>query len=242
MRRHCSGRGGRRFESCHSDQQTRVSRKPEFSRRSSASGESWTDPVAQLPVSLEDVDIGMVAENEPVMNSRRPNTPTGLLLADLPAGSRTAWASDTIGNGLVPRQAAWYRKPQLAFSDALATVRHRLWIPETFEISPDHRDSLKIREFSIRSVEVKRFGAIRFAGIGCLSRAPAPLRDRLFGPLSMGSVGCSGWCAGPPASAGRRSRPARRGPRPISARGVASRVRPSCALHSGTPWQHADGP
>lgn len=199
-------------------------------RRSSASSESWTIPSPHCRFPSRTSISAWWPKTNRSMNSRRPNTPTGLLLADLPAGSRTARAGETIGNGLVPRQAAWYRKPQLAFSDALATVRHRLWIPETFETSPDHRDSLKIRDFSIRRVEVKRFRAIRFAGIGCLSRAPAPLRDRLFGPPSMGSLGCSGWCAGPPGSAGRRSRPARLSPRPISARGVAGRVRPSCTL------------
>lgn len=56
----------------------------------------------------------------------------------------TLWASEALGSGLVPRQAAWYRKPRLTFSDALATVRHRLWASETFETSRDHRDRLEI--------------------------------------------------------------------------------------------------
>ncbi|MEC5413444.1 hypothetical protein VSX63_17715, partial [Aurantimonas sp. C2-4-R8] len=44
----------------------------------------------------------------------------------------------------MPRQAAWYRKRQITFSDALATVRRQLWVSETFETSRDHRNPLEI--------------------------------------------------------------------------------------------------
>ncbi|MEC5384070.1 hypothetical protein VSX64_25755, partial [Aurantimonas sp. C2-6-R+9] len=51
----------------------------------------------------------------------------------------TLWAGEALGNDPMPRQAAWYRKRQITFSDALATVRRQLWVSETFETSRDHR-------------------------------------------------------------------------------------------------------
>jgi hypothetical protein len=46
--------------------------------------------------------------------------------------------------GLMPRQAAWYLKPVLTFSDALAAVRRRLWASEFMSCSPSDRDSATI--------------------------------------------------------------------------------------------------
>jgi hypothetical protein len=57
----------------------------------------------------------------------------------------TLWASEALAqDGVTPRQAAWYRKPQLTFSDALAAVRQRLWALATFSTSPDAGDVAKI--------------------------------------------------------------------------------------------------
>jgi hypothetical protein len=43
--------------------------------------------------------------------------------------------------GLMPRQAAWYVKPVLTFSDAIAAVRRRLWASEFMSCSPSDRES-----------------------------------------------------------------------------------------------------
>ena len=43
-----------------------------------------------------------------------------------------------------PRQASWYSKQNLTFSDALAAVRHRLWWPEGFAISRPGNDLVKV--------------------------------------------------------------------------------------------------
>jgi hypothetical protein len=46
---------------------------------------------------------------------------------------------------VAPRQAAWYTKPCLTFSDALALVRQHLWLAQpTFRISTAEPDMLKI--------------------------------------------------------------------------------------------------
>jgi hypothetical protein len=45
---------------------------------------------------------------------------------------------------LVPRQAAWYRKSALTFSDAIAAVRRRLWASEFMSCSPSDRDNATI--------------------------------------------------------------------------------------------------
>jgi hypothetical protein len=57
----------------------------------------------------------------------------------------TLWANETFADRpALPRRAAWYAKPQLTFSDALATVRQQIWHSAPFSISPDHRDMAEI--------------------------------------------------------------------------------------------------
>jgi len=47
------------------------------------------------------------------------------------------WASDLAARDLVqPRRAAWYVKPTITFSDALAAIRRQLWIAQAFSTSP----------------------------------------------------------------------------------------------------------
>lgn len=46
--------------------------------------------------------------------------------------------------GATVRQAAWYPKPVLTFSDALALVRHHLWLYWTFHLSADKPDMVKV--------------------------------------------------------------------------------------------------
>ena len=53
----------------------------------------------------------------------------------------THWASDLAARGIVlPRRAAWYAKPAVTFSDALAAIRRQLWITQAFSTSPNARD------------------------------------------------------------------------------------------------------
>lgn len=55
------------------------------------------------------------------------------------------WANDLATTvGLSLRTAAWYAKPKLTFSDAIAAVRRHIWQHQIFCISPPDRDSLKI--------------------------------------------------------------------------------------------------
>jgi hypothetical protein len=47
-------------------------------------------------------------------------------------------------HGLTTRTAAWYPKALPTFSDAIALVRHRLWVYFTFPISVDDADMVKV--------------------------------------------------------------------------------------------------
>jgi hypothetical protein len=56
----------------------------------------------------------------------------------------TLLATDLHRRGkLQVRQAAWYRKPQLTFSDTIAAVRQQLWTGSFFAWSPNHRTKSK---------------------------------------------------------------------------------------------------
>jgi hypothetical protein len=57
----------------------------------------------------------------------------------------TLWASDLAARGLVlPRQAAWYAKPAVTFSDALAAVRRQVLLAQAFSTSTRSRDMTTI--------------------------------------------------------------------------------------------------
>ena len=57
----------------------------------------------------------------------------------------TLWANDLAAHGLVlPRRAAWYAKPAVTFSDALAAVRRQLWTAQAFSTSAPDRDMVEI--------------------------------------------------------------------------------------------------
>jgi len=58
----------------------------------------------------------------------RRTTPTLLGLYSLIA----LWATELFEAGAVPRGASWYAKAHLTFSDAIAVVRYRLWLPDEF--------------------------------------------------------------------------------------------------------------
>lgn len=55
----------------------------------------------------------------------------------------TVWSNEALKDGWKPRQAAWYAKSRLTFSDALAVVRAKLW-SASFETSRQDRDVVKI--------------------------------------------------------------------------------------------------
>ena len=68
--------------------------------------------------------------------------------ADHAGAARPVLAGDALGRGpggdVPPRGAAWYPKPRPTFSDALATVRYRLWTSATFSTSPGAGEVAKI--------------------------------------------------------------------------------------------------
>jgi len=57
----------------------------------------------------------------------------------------TLLANRSVVRGKLPiRKTAWYSKPLPTFSDALAVVRHQLWLVVTFHTSPSNRDIEKV--------------------------------------------------------------------------------------------------
>jgi len=65
----------------------------------------------------------------------------------------TLWASDLAARGLVQtRRAAWYAKPAITFSDALAAVRRQLWIAHAFSTSPHAQNMATIPRALLNSL------------------------------------------------------------------------------------------
>lgn len=63
----------------------------------------------------------------------------------------TLCANDLHQQGkLSSRQAAWYQKPQLTFSDTIAAVRQQLWSSSLFTRSPKKRDQIVIPRLFFR--------------------------------------------------------------------------------------------
>ena len=57
----------------------------------------------------------------------------------------TLWATSLAARGLVqPKRAAWYAKPTITFSDALAAVRRELWATQAFSTSAPDRDMVEV--------------------------------------------------------------------------------------------------
>jgi len=57
----------------------------------------------------------------------------------------TLLANRSVTQGKLPiRKTAWYSKPLPTFSDALAVVRHQLWLVMTFHTSPSNTDMEKV--------------------------------------------------------------------------------------------------
>jgi len=65
----------------------------------------------------------------------------------------TLWATDLAARSLVlPRRAAWYAKPAVTFSDALAAVRRQLWIAQAFSTSRQAQDMATIPRALLNSL------------------------------------------------------------------------------------------
>ena len=58
-----------------------------------------------------------------------------MVLTPVPWAARTMWATSLFDADSRPREAAWYAKTSLTFSDAIAAVRHSLWLSEYFVAS-----------------------------------------------------------------------------------------------------------
>jgi len=56
----------------------------------------------------------------------------------------TLWAADLLTSASSPYAAAWYRKTNLTFSDAIAAVRFSLWLGDIPSHSPQNREHDKI--------------------------------------------------------------------------------------------------
>ena len=54
------------------------------------------------------------------------------------------WAGDLLTGTHIPYAAAWYRKTNCTFSDAIAAVRYEIWISETFRHSPSAPETQQI--------------------------------------------------------------------------------------------------
>ena len=74
------------------------------------------------------------------MKRRAPFFPAYLTLV-------TVWMHgliETRGAAIRPRTAGWYGKPELTFSDAIATVRRVLWCPPDLWMSRHDTETIEI--------------------------------------------------------------------------------------------------
>lgn len=56
----------------------------------------------------------------------------------------TLWAEDLLKQSPTPYAAIWYRKTAFTFTDAIAAVRHRIWMGDINRASPCGPDMQKI--------------------------------------------------------------------------------------------------
>ena len=62
----------------------------------------------------------------------------------------TLWAGDLLGQGVLPYAAAWYKKTDFTFSDAIGVVRLLLWDNDIYRQCPPHPDIPKIQTERIK--------------------------------------------------------------------------------------------
>lgn len=97
----------------------------------------------RLEVTFEEarVHLGLETQRQWTDKAIARTTPALLGLVSL----ITLWADDlTTQAAPRPRQASWYAKSDVTFSDAIAVVRRRLWLPEDFATSQETNDVLEI--------------------------------------------------------------------------------------------------
>jgi hypothetical protein len=56
----------------------------------------------------------------------------------------TLWAGDLLGQNTQPYAAAWYKKTEFTFSDAIGAVRLVLWSDDLYRHCPSNPDMHKI--------------------------------------------------------------------------------------------------
>ena len=97
----------------------------------------------QLETTFAEVRAQLGVESQRQWSDRAIARTTPCLLALF--SLVTLWASDLHQRGkLSLRQWAWYRKPQLTFSDTIAAVRQQLWSGSLFAGSPQKQDPIEI--------------------------------------------------------------------------------------------------
>lgn len=60
------------------------------------------------------------------------------------------WACDLLGPGALPYAAAWYKKTDFTFSDAIGAVRMTLWDQDIYRQYPPDPDIPKIQPSRVR--------------------------------------------------------------------------------------------
>jgi hypothetical protein len=104
---------------------------------------SWFVQRWQLEVTFQEVRTHLGVETQRQWNDRAIDRTTPVLLGLF--SLVTLLAHPLIeANGLLVRQASWYRKQQATFSDTLALVRYHLWRDTTFGMSGEAMDSAKV--------------------------------------------------------------------------------------------------
>jgi hypothetical protein len=99
----------------------------------------------RLEVTFEEArrHLGLETQRQWTDKAIARTTPALLALFSLV----TLWAGELLAqanHSRSPRQASWYAKPNLTFSDALAAVRYQLWRAEGFAISDPGEDLVKV--------------------------------------------------------------------------------------------------
>jgi hypothetical protein len=106
---------------------------------------TWFVQRWQLEVTFEEARRHLGVETQRQWSDKAIARTTPLLLGLFSWVTLVAHALYTALPSAAPRQAVWYPKTLPTFSDALALVRHYLWIAyPTFRISQDEPDMLKI--------------------------------------------------------------------------------------------------
>lgn len=96
----------------------------------------------QVEVTFSEVraHLGVQTQRQWSQNAITRTTPALMGLYSL----ITLWAEDLLKQGATPYAATWYRKSTFTFTDAIAAVRHRIWMGDISDTSASDRDRRKI--------------------------------------------------------------------------------------------------